>query len=153
VFGKMKKIASLSPRELLFVLRAALLLPVVASMLRIKGFNWTRSHVQGKRSKQIPTDRSDQLAAAENITRLVFLTTNNLPFKAKCLKRCLVSQWILSAKGIRADLIIGVNKDGADLDAHAWLELDGKVLHESQNTRDGYKVMGIGFGDANIQNG
>ena len=149
----MKRIVSLSPGELLIVLRATLLLPFVAMILRMKGFNWTRSYVQAKGSKKTPARPADQIPVAENVTRLVSLTANNLPVKAKCLKRCLVSQWILGGKGIHADLIIGVNKSGPDLDAHAWLELDGKVINESQNNRDGYKVMDIGFGDTNIQNG
>ena len=148
----MKKLASFSPGELSILLHATLLLPVVTVMLRTKGFNWTRSHLHGKAFKNIPTHCSDELLVAENITHLVSLSANNIPLKAKCLKRCLVSLWILAGKGIRANLMIGVNKDGADLDAHAWLELDGQVLNESQNTKNEYKVLDIDFENTNIQN-
>jgi hypothetical protein len=148
----MKKLASFSSGELSILLHATLLLPVVTAMLRIKGFNWTRSHLEGKAFKKIPTHCSDELLVAENTTRLVSVTANNIPLKAKCLKRCLVSLWILAGKGIRANLMIGVNKDGADLDAHAWLELDGQVLNESQNTKNEYKVLDIDFENTNIQN-
>ena len=62
---KIRKLASLSPGDLSIVLRATLLLPVVATMLRVKGFNWTRSHVQGKTSTINPASSPDERRVAE----------------------------------------------------------------------------------------
>jgi len=49
--------------------------------------------------------------------------------KATCLTRALAAQFLLQQEGYQAILRIGVNKSkDDDLQAHAWVESQGKVL-------------------------
>jgi len=63
--------------------------------------------------------------------RLVTLT--NLAARAirregPCLLRSLILFWLLKARGEEAELLIGVNKEGEDLQAHAWIETRGTTI-------------------------
>jgi hypothetical protein len=51
------------------------------------------------------------------------------PVRSTCLLRSLVLLRLLAARGVRADLVIAAQpSDTKPLDAHAWVELDGKPL-------------------------
>lgn len=51
--------------------------------------------------------------------------------RPRCLLRALVHQRCLRAQGEPADLVIGLPAQPADRDAHAWVELDGRVVGPS----------------------
>ena len=48
--------------------------------------------------------------------------------RATCLSQAIAADAMLRRAGRTPTLRIGVAKEGADLEAHAWLELDGAVL-------------------------
>ena len=50
----------------------------------------------------------------------------------RCLERSLTSQRMLRKRGIDAELKIGVQKQGPELEAHAWLEIDGRPVAEPE---------------------
>lgn len=45
-----------------------------------------------------------------------------------CLTQALVARRLLREGGVDPTLLIGVTKEGQELLAHAWLELDGRVI-------------------------
>ena len=65
------------------------------------------------------------------------------PWEATCLKRSLVLFGLLRHAGRPADLVIGVRRAlDRKLEAHAWLERDGKLCYEPpQNTVDSYRAI------------
>ena len=50
-----------------------------------------------------------------------------LPFPATCLRQSLVLHALLERRAVRSRLCFGVARNGAALDAHAWIECDGIV--------------------------
>ncbi len=48
----------------------------------------------------------------------------------RCLSRSLAMRVLLRRKGIEADLKIGVSLRSGAMEAHAWLEKDGRVLND-----------------------
>ena len=53
----------------------------------------------------------------------------NLPPSAKCLARALTAQVLLHCCSYQSTLVIGVTKNQqGDLNAHAWVEKDGKII-------------------------
>ena len=72
--------------------------------------------------------------------RLAQATTRTLrilPKEPKCLVQSLVVSALLSARGIRSTLVIGVRSD-PEFSAHAWVEREGRALlprRDFQNSR------------------
>lgn len=53
---------------------------------------------------------------------------------AVCLQRSLALFWWLKARGVHSHVRLGARKQGAQLDAHAWVEYRGEVLNDSPHT-------------------
>jgi len=51
--------------------------------------------------------------------------------KAPCLPTALVAQWMLRRRGVASRLCLGVRRDASALAAHAWLEIDGRIVFGS----------------------
>lgn len=49
-----------------------------------------------------------------------------------CLRRSLVLQRLLAGQGIAAELRFGVRPEGGTIQAHAWLEREGKPVSEPE---------------------
>jgi hypothetical protein len=70
---------------------------------------------------------------ALTIARMEAAAARHLPFSSNCLEQSLALWWLLRRRGIPADLRIGVRKDAASFEAHAWVETNGTVLSEPGN--------------------
>lgn len=54
--------------------------------------------------------------------------------EAPCLPTALVAQWMLRRRGVASRLCLGVRRDQSALAAHAWLEIDHKVVFGDSDT-------------------
>lgn len=73
----------------------------------------------------------DAVALGRRLGRPIRRALDPLPWDSRCLMRSLVLLRMLSARGVGAQLVIGVRPDGGGggkLAAHAWLEHDGAPL-------------------------
>lgn len=50
--------------------------------------------------------------------------------RANCLQRSLIVWWLLRSAGLASELRIGVRKEPGKLEAHAWIERDGRVIND-----------------------
>jgi hypothetical protein len=50
-----------------------------------------------------------------------------LPFSPTCLRQSLVLHALLERRAVRSHVCLGVARNGAALDAHAWIECDSFV--------------------------
>jgi hypothetical protein len=51
-------------------------------------------------------------------------------YDMRCLPRALCLRWLLGRHGIESDLRIGVSRQDEGLDAHAWVEWQGRPVGE-----------------------
>jgi len=58
----------------------------------------------------------------------VVRTLEALPLDSRCLMRSLVLVALLARRGVHGSLVIAVRPSEAQLDAHAWVELEGRPL-------------------------
>ena len=63
-------------------------------------------------------------AAADRVAHLVDAVYRRLPFEPTCLTRSLALYRLLRARGIPCQLRIGLRKNQAALEGHAWTETD-----------------------------
>jgi hypothetical protein len=73
------------------------------------------------------------------IARLVRLAT--LVTRAKCLSTSLALARMLARRGITAMIRIGVRTEDGRLDAHAWVEWQGRVLIDHPNSLERFSAF------------
>jgi len=78
----------------------------------------TRSGAEG------PTASPASTAAADRVAHLVDAVYRRLPVEPTCLTRSLVLYRLLRARGIPCQLRIGLRRNQAALEGHAWTETD-----------------------------
>ena len=137
---RLQQLSSLE-RQTLFA--SLVLLPLVALSLKILGYRRTK----GLMSKVVP-DVGDELileesgrVAAYGIARMVDVAARRGPYKASCLKQALVAWWLLARRRIPSDIKIGVSKTAREFDAHAWVELEGRVLIGGLGSKSRFKPI------------
>jgi len=128
MIGKLSRLASLSWTERRVLLQAVLLLPLFAAGLRLLGLGRLRAWLV-------------RAPATGPVSRLVFDPATmgalinsagaNLPARATCLTRSLLLDWMLRRQGVQSELRIGVRMAGGALDAHAWVECDGRPVNDA----------------------
>lgn len=74
------------------------------------------------------------------IVRSVSFASRYVPY-ASCLTQALAARRLLRRYGQNADLKIGVAKDNGNFEAHAWLEIDGRIVLGKQRRHSRYAVL------------
>ena len=149
---RLTQLKALSGEEWRILLSALTLLPLIALALHLKGFKWAQSCLQArlqarakKRAEKINSSSAPinmQQAEAQSLARMVTLAANYGPYRANCLKRSLVTWYLLQDRGIAAQLIIGVDKKMSEFKAHAWVEYAGVPLIEAKDVATRYTTFG-----------
>jgi len=75
------------------------------------------------------------------IVRSVRFASKYVPY-ASCLTQALAARKLLGHYGQSAELKIGVTKSNGDFEAHAWLEIDGRIVLGKQRMHSRYAVLG-----------
>ena len=58
-----------------------------------------------------------------------------------CLPKSLTLHWMLRRRGIESQIKIGVNKKPQEIFAHAWVEVDGEAVGESEQVIAGFNQL------------
>lgn len=82
---------------------------------------------------------------AVRLAELVDVASRHHLLSPRCLQRALVLQNLLRAQGGSADLRIGVRRHGSAIEAHAWVEQEGRPVGES---RDHFSFLPLELIDA-----
>ena len=143
----------LTAADLVVLVEASFLLPLVALGLRLFGFEPLRARL-ARRADPARLERpADSLRAALRVARVVRIAASRGPFRARCLPKSLLLWWLLRRRGMQPALRVGVRRDASGVRAHAWVELHGLVLsdHAGQIAGD-YTAferdVGAGFANA-----
>lgn len=73
--------------------------------------------------------RVGPLPSSDRVVWAVMAACHNLPLASTCLTRALATQVMLARRRLPSRFIIGVTKgDCGNLEAHAWLEHEGRVI-------------------------
>jgi hypothetical protein len=122
-----------SPEDRTLILRVALILPLTKIGLRLLGFRrWKELIEKFSMPAHLPQSLPDDLQCktALRVVRAVRSAELHGPTNPNCLERSMTLWWILRRDGIEGELHIGARKEGGRLEAHAWVELNGRVLND-----------------------
>jgi hypothetical protein len=121
--------------------RALLFLPIVVVWLRLSTF---RSVQQALEKWHIDTTMTNQrddtrtLAESQSASRMLDAASRRGIVRGNCLSRSIALWWLLRRRGIPAQLRIGARKIGNQLEAHAWVEVAGRAINDSDDVNTRY---------------
>jgi hypothetical protein len=121
-----RKWRSLPFAEKWLTIQALCALPLVWLSLRLFGFGRTTQRLQHTVAPS-PTDTISPAQCVAVVQRAARL----LPGQFTCLPRSLTLAWLLQRHGHAAIVRLGVRRENALLQAHAWVEIDGVPVGDS----------------------
>jgi transglutaminase superfamily protein len=132
---KLARFAALSWRDRATMLAVFGSLLGVEAALRLLGLARTR-RLFAPRGGRLPP-------AAAEVERLAALAAAacRAVYPAACLPRALALQRLLAGRGAPAELKIGVRRDGEELAAHAWVEVDGRPVGEPAGVEERFAEL------------
>lgn len=129
--SRLRRAGRLPAREWLLLMQAGGWLAIVALGLRLMAVKRLIAFLKGRVRA---TDSAHPAAphtgglAPDRVAFLVERAARAYPFAPTCLEKALVLYALLKRRGVDVKLIIGATKTDRKLDAHAWLEHQGRVL-------------------------
>jgi hypothetical protein len=124
--------------ERALILRAMIFLPITEIGLRVLGFRRCKEKIENLLVSDPRSQSAIPFETAAKITRAVRSVELHGFGTPNCLERSMVLWWLLRRAGIAGELHIGGRKSGPRFEAHAWVELEGKVLNDSADVHIHY---------------
>jgi Transglutaminase-like superfamily len=117
---------------------AVVALATVGFIIRLFGFKTLHFLV-----KRLPTSQKKRTVTAEYIVdgvrRALDSAVSYRVTPAMCLRRAGAAVCLLRLRGVPSTLVIGVQR--LPFAAHAWAEVDGRVVTESHDWKNTYRVI------------
>ena len=131
LMNKANHICRLSLPDWLTLIEAWWILAFFSLTLRLV-HNDRLSDVSQKNTKD-SDDLSGEMIGVKRWVKLVEWASRLHLLPMTCLVKARALRKMLARRGIPAQLRIGASKIQADLHMHAWVEVDGKIISESDN--------------------
>lgn len=131
------KLTSLSRAELIILIQAFFLLPIVRISRRMlfrklhRASSYTNWHSSEKASSN-----PNNLEMARRIARMVSIAGAHTLCRSSCLDRSFLLWALLRLRNIDSCLFLGVRRDLENFEAHAWVEINGAVLNDTDDVRE-----------------
>lgn len=109
--------------------------------LASRWISYERFSVSARSPADKDSDSSQALIVAQKMHRLVGLAARLHFAPMNCLMRSLALQRMLHKRNIPAQVRIGVNKDVAEIYAHAWVEVNGFATGEYEDISERFKIL------------
>lgn len=141
MWERLRRFRALEPAARGAFLRAAMLLPLLSMSLRVRGFKATQATLQ----KLLPAANQKTCAspaAGAALTASMVRAAVHYGFGSpSCLEESLALWWLLGRQGIASQLRIGIRKESAKFEAHAWVEFAGAALNEPEARHHHYAAF------------
>ena len=140
--GRWSRFWRLEAHERRLLVAALLMLPLTRLALRVVGFRRWQSFLTRFVPHSSQAAPADAAARGAQTARMVRAAAREGLGRPNCLSRSLVLWWLLARQGFPAELRIGARKKKDDaLEAHAWVELAGRVLGEDDDPHSRYAAF------------
>lgn len=106
---------------------------MIALSLRALDYQRTRRLVEWLTRHARPrTATEDDLRNAERLAQLAAIAGHRGLVQATCLRQALMVYGMLRRRGLQPELKLGVRREKDIFSAHAWVELEGQRLAQSE---------------------
>jgi len=106
-------------------MQSAMLLPIVHLALKFISV----AQLQGLLTRALRAPRPRQISP-QATARMVRIAAHRGLYHFKCLDQSLVLGWLLRRHGTDARIVFGARKEDNQMEAHAWVEVDGLALND-----------------------
>ena len=145
MWERLRRFSQLDPHARRLFLRAAILLPLISTSLRFRGFRRTHAFLQ-KRFLHLEAGADlPSSGVAELTAHMMRAAVRNGFSHPTCLEQSLALWCLLGRQGIASELRIGVRKSGEKFEAHAWVEYGGATLNELEAVHEHYAAFDAAF--------
>jgi hypothetical protein len=155
---KWQRFRRLAGPERASLLWAFVLVPATAAALRTIGLRrWKALLAKTTPRKNFSpivsseTLKSAAIESARRTARMVAAAAREGVYHGRCLEQSLTLWWLLARRALPAELHIGVRKAAAGFEAHAWVELFGMVVNDSNGVRQDYVPFGRDIASLGIE--
>ena len=131
----MTRLRRLTPANVWAFLRAWVVLLTADLGLRLLPFRRLESLLAPKQGGE-----ADDAAVGRLVWATAAAARHHL-YPMRCLPQALCLRWLLGRHGIRTDLRIGVARNETGLDAHAWVEREGRPIGEGPEVADRFAPL------------
>ena len=138
--GAWARFRGLSGRQRQDFFLGLLLLPVATVWLSVFKFRSVQHTLEKKYGAVSAKKRDDDTSFAEAhaVARMVNAAARRGIVRGNCLSRSIVLWWLLLRRAIPAQMRIGVRKSGEAFEAHAWVEMAGRAINDSDDVQTRY---------------
>ncbi|HKV27399.1 MAG TPA: lasso peptide biosynthesis B2 protein [Candidatus Acidoferrales bacterium] len=138
--GAWSRFRKLSGRQRHDFFLGLVLLPVVTAWVSLFKFRSVQETLERWYSG-VPVKMRDDaanLAEVHSAARMVDAASRRGIVRGNCLSRSIVLWWLLRRRGIPTQLRIGARKTGNVFEAHAWVEMAGLPINDSEDVQTRY---------------
>ena len=108
-------------------------------MFDLRGFDHNFASLHRFVCQSKPTTRPSDADTPERVCEAVNQACVWYPKRVLCLQRSAVTTCLLRRYGVSASMVVGVQK--VPFKAHAWVEVDGRVVNDKPYTPEMYAVL------------
>lgn len=141
VSHKLRRFAALEPVRRARLLTAMMAASFVRLSIRRRGYAGTRELLRRWTPDSPPALAPSREAEIVELDAWAIRATGEQMSGATCLVRSLTLWWLLARRGIRSEIQFGVQKAAADLEAHAWLEWNGRPVTDADDPRERFSRL------------
>ena len=117
-----------NPYNTVLAIRMIFWVGLVTGLMKFQTLPQVMNFVSPRKSRKIVEQKSEVLVSLLD----QLLTLNFLFLTPICWKRSIVLHRFFALNGVKTRVVFGVNKEGAKINGHAWLEIDNKPVFEKQ---------------------
>ena len=127
--SRLRKWLALDWRARVRLLAMILALPVIDASLRLWGYQATRSWLEMSAVRNgCRKATAADIEMGKSLATLASIAGRHGVMEATCLRQSLLVYWWLLRVGLAPELQLGVRQTPDQLDAHAWVVLEGHAL-------------------------
>jgi len=139
--SKLEKLKRLSFWELGQLCKAFFMLPITALGLRLMGFKSVQSVLSYGLPAPVYSTDVQAMEKAQQIAKMVRVAAVYGRFGTTCLPQSMALWRFLQGQGIGCDLRLGARRENGNIEAHAWVEVDGVALNEAADVGERFRPL------------
>lgn len=137
--ARVLRFLSLGHKEKMLILQTIFWLVYFRLGLWMMPTPWCKKWICSDGEPPLPTTGQDN-SAAKDIIRAVRECSRYVP-RASCLTQALAAKTLLDRHGFQSVLKIGAARNDGKFEAHAWIEIDGRIVLGKQPFHSRYAVF------------